>query len=227
MKWALALTALLLIGCSDGRRVTRYADGTVWAEIVLVDGIPQGTWRTFYPDGTPKSVGRYLDGRRTGTWLTWHPDGKMHSRGNYIEGRHDGLWEYWFDTGSPASSGTYVDGHLVGTWRWWYGTGTLRSEMHYDDTGELEGISRKYWPTGGIELETRFEHGLRVAERATAEDGRVRWEGAFENGKRTGPWRTWFRDGRYNQALSGIYAEDVKVSDLPETPTRPEERFEL
>ena len=85
--------------------------------------------------------------------------------------------------------GTIKNGYREGLWVMYYGEGQIWSEGAYKN-GSREGPWVMYYPSG--QLATK---------------------GAHNNGVREGPW-VWYReDGTKNEDLSGIYRNDLKVSD--------------
>lgn len=53
----------------------KYANGNIWFEVDIKDGLKHGRYEEFYPDGTRKIRGRFRNDEQAGTWRYYNKEG--------------------------------------------------------------------------------------------------------------------------------------------------------
>jgi antitoxin component YwqK of YwqJK toxin-antitoxin module len=193
--------------------------------IVLDDGNREGPWKDFYPDGSLKAEGTYEKGKQTGTWKYYHANGKTEQTGKYSkQGKPDGTWRWYFDngqllkeenyrnglkdglsteydeTGKVVAEGEFVNDNEEGPWfeligdcfiRGSYRDG-LRNGMWYNfylDRDESKTDSICFFKGGFIDDNPDGKHTWYW------ENGKVKDEGSYVNGRKEGEWFKFNSDG--------------------------------
>ncbi len=103
----------------------------------------------------------------------YHENGEKARRGSIYKGRRDGLWIGWHDNGRQAYEGSFADYQRVGQWNYWFSDGTRTSSGTWKG-GKQQGLWQN-WYQGSEQLKV---------------------EGAFDRGRPTGPWKTFYQNGR-------------------------------
>ncbi len=214
--------------------------------IVKDDGNREGYWKDFYPDGSLKAEGNYENGKQTGIWKYYHQNGKIEQTGKFSkQGKLDGTWKWYFDsgqllkeesyrngardglsteydeTGKVIEEGEFVDGNEDGPWfeltgdsfiRGTYRDG-LRNGMWYNFYLERNGAATDTlcsFKGGFIEDNPNGKHTYYW------ENGKVKDEGSYVNGKKEGEWYKYNFDGTlfmtitYKQGVETRY-DGVKI----------------
>jgi len=109
--------------------------------------------------------------------------------------------------------GTFKNGKFEGPWIMYWGNGQLRSKGAYKN-GKREGPWVTDYVNGQLSWKGVFKSGKREGPWvAYWANGQLRFKGAYKNGEREGPWVGYNSDGTKDQARSGTYRNDLKVSD--------------
>lgn len=128
------------------------------------------------------------DGPRT----LWHPNGVKKGEGTFLAGRRQGAWTFWYESGQKRWEGTFVE-------------------------DRSEGLERSWFENGQLEYEGTFRKELRDGPwQRWHDNGRPAVYGHYRAGEREGEFRYWGYDGELDRERSGVYADDVKVADLPD-----------
>ena len=214
--------------------------------IVKDDGDRQGPWKNYYPDGSLMSEGNYDNEKQTGVWKYYHSNGKIEQTGKFNKlGKFDGNWKWYFDnglllkeenyrnglkdglsteydeTGTVIEEGEFVNGNEDGPWfeltgdsfiRGTYRDG-LRNGMWYnfylDRNGEKTD-SLCYFKGSFIEDNPNGKHSWYW------ENGNLKDEGNYVNGRKEGEWYKYNFDGTlfmiitYKQGVETRY-DGVKI----------------
>ena len=214
--------------------------------IVKEDGNREGHWKDFYPDGSLKAEGNYDNGKQTGEWKYYHANGKIEQTGKFNkQGKSEGIWKWYFEsgqllkeenyrnglrdgmsseydeTGIVIEEGEFVNGNEDGPWfeltgdcviRGTYRDG-LRNGMWYNfylDRNETKTDSLCYFKGGFIEDNPDGKHTYYW------ENGKVKDEGSYVNGRKEGEWYKYNFDGTlfmiitYKQGVETRY-DGVKI----------------
>lgn len=135
---------------------------------------------TFYPNGRVKE--------------RWHE--KAVGPNRVIR---DGTYEAFYPDGARQSVGKYNNGDSLGVWQEWYMNGGYKFEKTYGQQGKLTGKAIVWMPSGDtLELKTFNERGELDGRYAAfwRDNGDVREQGEYKNGKRHGLWTRWYHNGQ-------------------------------
>jgi antitoxin component YwqK of YwqJK toxin-antitoxin module len=186
------------------------------------NGEPQGLWTYWYSDGTKWSEGFYQKGKKHGLWILWKEDGEKYREQNFADGElirerysTDAYEKYfvegklarrihYFKNGKKSSEGNYTNGKREGLWTsWepWSPIGIKDSEGNYSN-GKRDGVWKEFshiGPNSSIStyVETIWENGnlFEGFLRSWHENGALKEEGNYTQGKKNGDWETWGPDG--------------------------------
>ena len=128
------------------------------------------------------------DGYRT----LWHPNGVKKGEGLFESGRRQGPWTWWYEGGQKRWQGAYVDDRPEGLERSWFENGQLEYEGTFHGE-QRDGPWQRWYDNGGPAV-----------------------RGHYRAGKREGEFRYWSYEGELDRERSGVYADDVKVAELPD-----------
>ena len=207
--------------------------------IVKDDGNRNGPWKDFYPDGSVKSEGNYDNGKQVGEWKYYHSNGKTEQTGKFNkQGKFDGTWKWYFDsgqllkeehyrnglkdgmsteydeTGKVIEEGEFVNGNEDGPWfeltgdnfiRGAYRDG-LRTGIWYNFYLNREGAKTDsvcYFKGGFIEDNPDGKHTYYW------ENGKIKDEGNYVNGRKEGDWYKYNFDGTLFMVIS--YKQGVET----------------
>lgn len=211
-----------------------YENGVLLSEgIVDEQGRRQGPWKFFYPDRQLKAEGSYRDDRKIGNWRYYFDNGGLEQTGNYLRGLPDGEWNWYYpsgnilrtenyimgeedgasveysDSGAVIAQGTYVGGKKEGYW--FFELNDHREEGSFFE-GERSGVWRHYYlDNGRIRFEGYYENGIKNGQFVWYySSGQIKRRGRYLNNKRDGLWE--FFDEQGNRILTVAYEEGEEKS---------------
>jgi len=171
-------------------------------------GFRQGIWRTYYENGQTETESRYVDDRLHGLYKEFAPDGTIRKTKVYDHGREVvdkvtaadlKIKRYYHNNGRPKSSVNTINGLRQGIYREYDREGIITAgKLYRDDKVIAEGIS-----DGGALQQGHWKYFF--------EDGALRSEGDYLDGKREGEWVFYYHDGRVQQR--GSYRKDKPVGE--------------
>jgi len=160
------------------------ADGKISAEGNYVNGVRVGPWKFYYGSGNKFEEGKYDNrGRPIGHWTWYFDDGKVLRESNFHQGLQDGDFVEYTSTGDVRTKGLYLDGLKEGVW--FYQNGNFKSIGKYTDDQE-DSLWKEYY----------------------IDNGRVRFEGAYNLGRPDGKHVWYYPSGR--KELEGEYSMGLK-----------------
>ena len=110
-------------------------------------------------------------------------------QGKIKNGKKEGPWVYYHDSGQLWVKGKFKNGKSEGSWVFYHQSGQLAEKGEYR-SDKRDGSWVGYHDNGQL------------------------WsKGTFKNGKREGPWVYYDDDGTLRKYSSGIFKDDVKISD--------------
>jgi len=207
--------------------------------IVKDDGNRDGHWKDYYPDGSLKAEGNYDNGRQTGEWTYYHSNGRIEQTGKFNrQGKFEGTWKWYFDTGQLLREETYHDGLKDGLSTEYDETGKVTEEGEYVNGNEdgpwfeqigdtyIRGTYRDGLRTGmwyNFYLDTKegktdstcFFKGSFLEDNPDGkhiyywENGKVKDEGNYVNGKKEGDWYKYNSDGTLFLVIT--YKQGVEI----------------
>jgi len=170
-------------------------------------------------------------GRKTGPWKVEYPNGETLYEGNFLEGKPEGLMIRYYETGAirakiyhdsqldrsraelfykggkKAAQGVYQGRDKDSVWSYYSEfDGTLRMQEGYE-SGKLQGISCRYYPSGEVSEEVHWEMNSREGPWIQYfEGGSIRLKGNYHNNMLNGTYEVYFSDTLL--MMSGVYADD-------------------
>jgi antitoxin component YwqK of YwqJK toxin-antitoxin module len=214
--------------------------------IVKEDGNRDGHWKDFYPDGSLKAEGNYDNGKQIGEWRYYHSNGKTEQTGKFNkQGKFDGTWKWYYDsgqllreesyrqglrdglsteyeeTGKVITEGEFVDGNEDGPWFELIGDSYIRGTYR-------DGLRNGLWYNFYLDRNGDKTDSLCYFKGSFIEDnpdgkhiwywenGKVKDEGSYINGRKEGEWYKYNFDGTlfmvitYKQGVETRY-DGVKI----------------
>jgi antitoxin component YwqK of YwqJK toxin-antitoxin module len=182
----------------------------------------QGSWKEFYENDAVKNEGFYRDGKRDGIFRELDRNGRVTKKEEYrndilvetvkvVEERYDVKRNY-YDDGKLKSIGTSkrglpdgifreydVNGNLTDTAKI-YSEGKLLRQGKLDDQGREQGLWREFYEDGKIKSEGNYKDGKREKPwNFYFNNGQVEQTGEYVKGKPSGEWKKYFQDGNLNR----------------------------
>jgi antitoxin component YwqK of YwqJK toxin-antitoxin module len=170
-------------------------------------GLKQGSWKFFYPDLIVKEEGDFLNDKRNGWFKSYDSLGNLVSVDKYVNGDLEMLEQE--NLSSIEVKSTY------------FPNGQQRLVASYKH-GVLEGVAREYDQDGNLIKGVVFKDGKPVSSgivdnrgqfqgqwKENYEDGRLKAEGKYKNGKKIGEWKYYFNSGELEQV--GNYDNSGKI----------------
>jgi len=136
-----------------------------------------GTKSEYFPDsGQLSSTGEYTHGEFHGAVREYHRNGEVKSDGLYVHGERD-QGEEWNARGQRVFSGAYDYGDpWTGTKYEYFTSGATDQPKQIGEYkhGEFHGGVRKYYRNGKVKFEGAFENGVRAAGTLFFGDGLIK-----------------------------------------------------
>jgi antitoxin component YwqK of YwqJK toxin-antitoxin module len=176
-----------------------------------------------------RSLRYFKEGLLDGPVVSWRENGLRFHQGFYQKGKKHGLFEFWSETNVKNLEQNFNDGNLDGLSIRWYKNGSKRSEQIFQNGKILTAIGWK--PNGERCTSTRVIDGVgvlvvyddlgeeknrqefenegknRTVERY--ENGNIREEGYYKNGKKDGLWIFYSIDGSEHFRLT--FREGIRI----------------
>ena len=185
----------------DGEQKTWYQNGQMKSTGNYITGKENGDFQDWYENGQLRSQKTFLEGALTGEFSAWHESGKLESKGSYLNGNMDGAYAEWFDNGQMRQEGSYVDNEFYLSTRW----NDKGDVLITDGNGKWVGKNAEGQKLWAIE----YKDGIKISDWKYKyeyfDNGQVKKESSFQDGKEDGESTTWFEDGKKRE--EGIWRE--------------------
>lgn len=160
--------------------------GRVIYEGHFKDGYPAGEFRYYYPDGKQKTVTHVSNQGKRVVTISYFVNGRKMAAGIYINEKKDSTWQFFSES-----------------------NGTLVSEENYKD-GLIDGLSKVYFPEGGISELHNFKQGIRNGPwEQYYPDGKIKLRGTYKAGEKQGAFKTFYTSGQL--MITGQYISGHQV----------------
>ena len=201
---------------ADGRhgRWLFYNENGVLKHVREYDqGVPHGQFLVLYRSGATKEEKHFERGLQKGLQTEWGPDGERMREQQFSEGLPHGHARTWDLEGRLLIEEFYERGQPSGKWSRWRENEIQVLEQHYQD-GVLHGTETR-WRASGTKafVKTYTEGRLEGPLEAWYRTGQRQMKGEMRAGLRHGRWTYWRPDGTLIESWSGLYEDDVRVSD--------------
>ncbi|MDR3188671.1 MAG: hypothetical protein LBT94_05750 [Prevotellaceae bacterium] len=173
----------------------RYPNGKVAYRAFFVDDKPRGLLVRYHENGQKMALIDYFDDGKTSFAQLFSAGGKLIAKGHYLnEKEKHGLWEYYKDD-RLAMSESYASGQLEGLSVLYYPSGNVFERRRFQK-GRQEGLFEQLDEQGSYICEAMFSGGLRNGKiRYYYTKNRLRIEGSYTDNVRTGEWTFYAPDG--------------------------------
>jgi len=149
-----------------------------------------GIFMSYYPGGSLYKVGHFDDGLRSGLWVEYFASGKLRKVERWIASMRNGKWVRYDETGNMLDKAEFMDGSGV-----FEDTSWQNNRIHGD-------VRRKLGEGEYFRIET-YENGIKVATADYPQNStKPLVLGFWENGKKEGAWRSWYRSGVLKDSLN-------------------------
>ncbi|TAL57130.1 MAG: hypothetical protein EPN85_14565 [Bacteroidetes bacterium] len=223
-----------------------YENGKISSEGNMRDGRPDGYWKTYLPDGKIKSEGNRNNFKLDSLWKFYDDNGTLLTEIKYKEGKKSGIKKTWDAKGFIVNTESFVADVKQGLSLSYYppedsiqtiGKEKIRTPF---DKGKEHGVAYEYDKDGKIITVMEYSYGVlkkqEMINRADRqgqkqgvwkefhENGKVKEETSYQNGKKTGYSKTYSPSG----SLANIekYVGDSLQKEAPELTTKLEVRNE-
>jgi uncharacterized protein len=168
---------------------------------------------------------------KQGRWYTFYPSGNIHEEGMYRDDKKDGYFKEYTDGGDLISVTKYImdvkqeeaqEITKLDVQNEYYPDGNIRVSQTFRNEVP-EGIRREYDENGQVIKSFMFSNGVKTGEGIILEDGSrdghwkeyfddgsVKAEGDYKNGKEVGEWKYYYPNGKLEQA--GKYSNTGKLT---------------
>jgi len=167
-------------------------------------GRKQGFWKKSDSAGHPVYEGRFKDGKPVGTFRYFYPDGQVKTRSTFSENGKFARVVSYFQNGNKMASGNYLNEKRDSIWQFFSEKDEILVSEESYQTGVKEGVSRVYFPGGGVAEITTWKNGVMdgLSEQYFS-DGKIKVRLSYKNGEKNDSFTTWFLSGQ--PMISGQY----------------------
>lgn len=203
-------------GKHEGKYEEYYANGKLSFSSNYVADKLTGIFKSYHPDGKPNVEGNVKDNLKEGVFTAYFRDGKTELKKSYVQNKEDGPFIKYYNNGKLKQEGTFKSGNPVGAWKLYFLNGQLDEITTYNDAGNENGTQQYFDIDGKQYYQAEYKDGRLLSYSYTGKDGKVltdtklktkqeaktyysngslRWTGYVENGKRSGQWKEYARNG--------------------------------
>jgi antitoxin component YwqK of YwqJK toxin-antitoxin module len=110
----LVIISLYLCGCGlPTKKIQRYKDGAVFAEVTYVKDVRHGKFRYYYKNGNPKKSGVFKNNSFDGPITFYYDSGRVQKVTKYKNGIRHGAEIKYYKFGEIRARKEYEDGKLI------------------------------------------------------------------------------------------------------------------
>ncbi len=199
-------------GVRDGLALAWGDLGALRERAHYADGVLDGSYES-WTGAKPLSRGTYRAGLEAGEWTYWYTgQEQVKEQGSFVAGTKEGHWQTWHDNGALRSEGTFAAGNPHGRTVEFDPQGRKLAERSHVE-GLPVGLQIEWYPNGAKRSEAAYVGGKPEGRQTQwYEDGQIRAQGELSDGKRQGRWAYYNPDGTVNEAWTGVYESDQRVS---------------
>lgn len=159
--------------------------------VVDENNLKQGFWKIFghmrkLPQYQPDQVieqGKYESSRKQGLWTKFFPTGKTQSEIEYKNSRPSGAYRTYFENGQVEEEGNWKNNRNTSDFKRYYENGQVSQNFAFDPTGKRDGKQVYFYENGQVMIEADIESGKEKFVKEYYEDGSVKAEKNFIDGK--------------------------------------------
>lgn len=206
LNWYLvALPIVLIFSCVSGDvELSKLQNRNGFYYQVNQEKAYNGKVIEYHSDKSIQLEGLIKDGLRQGEWIEWYLNGQKKSQGNYVDGLKDGNWYYWEENGTSLPEEVFKEGEKLGeqvdtnpddSVKWVdvpeNTTVDLENQSKAVRFGLLKGAVKK-----GALRKTLNGEPYTGPVVDYYDNGRLKLEGYFKDGLRTGKWTYYYENGK-------------------------------
>lgn len=155
------------------------------------NNLKQGFWKIFgrmkrLPGYQPDQVieqGNYKNSRKMGLWTKFFPSGKTKSEIEYVNSRPNGSYKTYYENGQIEEEGTWKNNRNTNEFKRYYENGQVSQDFAFNTSGKRDGKQVYYYENGQVMIEADMDGGKEKFVKEYYEDGSVKAEKAFIDGK--------------------------------------------
>lgn len=177
--------------------------GRLKAELVVNQGVPNGSYLLYNDNGSISLKGTYQFGERSGVWEWYYLNGVIKHRGTFKSKFNDpySLKQNINDNFSTNpykkinKTGTLRGWYLDGLWEEYYESGELFIKGNYKN-GEMNGVWEWYFKNKRLKEVGYYKDGKPNGEWVWYyESGKLWQKGSYKNGEKDGLWLFYYQNG--------------------------------
>lgn len=188
------------------------------------NGFMHGKWVTFWENGNIHTEGTYREDRKNGYFREYTPDGKLFRIFKFVNGelqedaeeiaKIDERADY-YPNGKVKTLAQYKNNLPDGLWREYAADGGLEKSLLYkkgvivgkgitDDAGLRQGPWVLFYDDGKLRAEGKYKNGKKIAYwKYYYPEGNIEEEGTYDNlGRADGDWKWYFNTGQVLREMS-------------------------
>jgi antitoxin component YwqK of YwqJK toxin-antitoxin module len=242
MKHCITLIAFLLFSYSpfllktfsqeninpNGYNIFYYPNGAKSSEGNLVNGKPDGYWKSYNEKGALISEGNRKNLLLDSVWVFYSASGEKNMEVSYLEGMKHGFRKQYLDDETIVEE--WKTDTLINSIQAFFKTGELKRATPIAD-GKPHGLEKEFNKTGLVIAVAKYYAGV-MGKREFInrtdkfglqqgnwkyfwENGNLKEEGTYQNGKKQGYFKYYDEDGNFKNVEK--YDQDNLVADAQET----------
>lgn len=159
--------------------------------VIDANNLKQGFWKIFgrmkrLPGYEPDQVieqGKYANSRKQGLWTKFFSSGKTKSEIEYKNSRPNGSYKVYFENGQIEEEGNWKNNRNTKDFKRYYENGQVSQKFAFNTTGKRDGRQTYFYENGQVMIEADIEAGKEKFVKEYHEDGSVKAEKNFIDGK--------------------------------------------
>jgi len=159
--------------------------------VIDENNLKQGFWKIFgrmkrMPGYEPDQVveqGNYANSRKQGLWTKFFASGKTKSEIEYKNSRPNGAYKTYFENGQVEEEGNWKNNRNTNDFKRYYENGQVSQQFAFNTTGKRDGKQTYFYENGQVMIEADIEAGKEKFVKEYYEDGSVKAEKNFVDGK--------------------------------------------
>jgi len=188
-KFIYIIIPIFICSISVGQGFEIYEGDTI--NRVDENNLKQGFWQIFgrmkkLPGYEPDQVveeGKYENSRKQGFWKKFFPNGKVKNEINYVNSRPRGAYKTYFENGQVEEEGSWKNNRNTGDFKRYYENGQVSQQFAFNTSGKRNGKQVYFYEDGQVMIEADIEAGKEKFVKEFYENGDVKAEKAFIDGK--------------------------------------------
>jgi len=170
------------------------------------DNKRHGTRKTYFYNQQIDKVETYKDGELIESIkLKYFSNGELSREIPYKDGKRDGPYKSYYENGQLKEEGTYKDDKMDGLWKEYLDNGKIDKELKYENYLLVLMVTYFYKEKDGIEVKMITDlydfnnSGYDGPYKSYYENGQLKEEGTYKDGRRDGPFKFYYDNGQLKQ----------------------------